>query len=247
MSDAFTDQDTRTEKRIQHFSNIKEDENSCIVDLEISERKKPRKRLRVFSIFFISVFFLGFLFSQTVAFVTLSTPPTKLSETLTPHYSTLYSQNSDFLDYASSDNGGKVFKFLSTSQHADSNSINHLISDNNSPGKCWNFEGSQATAAIKLFRTVSLQGFTLKHINSVDYSSAPRSFRVYSLNESVKTFHGAYELDLTVDHETRHSQGVYQCTHNCRAATDMVLLEITSNYGSDNTCVYQFKVHGVPV
>ena len=247
MSDASKDQEPLKQKKILYFSNLKEEENSCIVDLENSYQTSPRLRLRVFSTCFIFLFFLGILSSQILSFVNLSSLPTKQVETLIPYYYTLTAESSELLDYASSNNGGKILKSLSTASKSNPNSLTELISDSNSPDKCWNFEGSQGHIAIKLFQPISPQYFTLKHPNTLNYASAPRTFQVFSLSESVKIFHGAYELDLSILHEARHSQTTYKCLHNCSLPIEVILLEVTSNYGSPTTCVYQFKVHGVPI
>ena len=52
-------------------------------------------------------------------------------------------------------------------------------------------------------------------------------------------------FDLTIRGEKRKSSSVFECEYYCDKAVQRILVEINDNHGANNTCVYQFKVHGI--
>lgn len=63
-----------------------------------------------------------------------------------------------------------------------SNSPALLLSDDNSPGKCWGFRGNTGYATIVLSTAILPTKFTILHINLAEYSKAPRDICVYNVN-----------------------------------------------------------------
>ena len=63
-----------------------------------------------------------------------------------------------------------------------SNSPAMLLSDDNSPGKCWGFRGTPGFVTIVLSTAVLPTKFTILHANLAEYSKAPRDICVYSVD-----------------------------------------------------------------
>ena len=87
----------------------------------------------------------------------------------------------------------------------------------------------------------------------IDYSNAPKTFRIYAENEEAEEFHllGTYEFDMSIKGEYRNPVQNFRCKHqtqyliiSCMIPTQKIVLEILSNYGDpEATCVYQLMVH----
>lgn len=234
-------------KQIPHFSSIKEEDVSCVIDLENNCSGRNKKQLKGFSCCLIILFLLGFLCSQIVIFLDYSPGAEEVRESLQPSYCVNTKEKYELIDYAAVNNGGKVLRPQKGTLKPGKNSVEELISDNNAPGKCWGFEGNSATATIELFAAIFPQSFTIKHINSLDYSLAPKHFTVYSLQNNEKTLLGRYFFDAKIHEEKRTTEQLFPCKNNCDSLTRTIQLEINENYGNANTCVYQFKVHGHPL
>jgi Sad1 / UNC-like C-terminal. len=229
----------------QKFSNLKADQEECSLDLEtIPDTKQPKSFCFIFCWFF-SLFFLGFVSSQVFVFVE-NQPISKFYQEPRSSYENIYSNKKTLIDYASLTNGGRIIKEKSFPSK-NLNKIEELISENNSPGHCWAFQGESGKAVIKLYSPIYPQSFTMVHINSLNYTTAPQRFNVYRLSENEKTILGSYNFDMTIKSEFRNPVQVFECKYGCNIQTDTIVLEILKNYGSFYTCVYQFKVHGVPL
>ncbi|CAG9322227.1 SUN3_2 [Blepharisma stoltei] len=161
-----------------------------------------------------------------------------------------------YINYASITNKATVIKEHSSPEfHASlawlsNNQRESALSDDNSFGKCWAFEGEKGQLAIQLGYEIYPEQFFIKHINIVDYATAPKNFSVWSMETAVEdnecSLLGSYSFDMTIKGEKRRSWEIFKCANNCDTAITAVLLEIESNYGANDTCVYQFGLHGRP-
>lgn len=157
-----------------------------------------------------------------------------------------------FIDYALDSNGAEVIEEYSLAEYMgwftvmSSNKRKAVLSQNNEPGNCWAFDGSYGYIGIKLAARILPRNFTIFHLNSVQYFTAPKILNVYSLDyidECVLL--AKYEFDLRIQGVRRKNWGIFECQDYCDFYVERVLLEVEENYGATGTCVYQFKVHGV--
>lgn len=55
---------------------------------------------------------------------------------------------------------------------------------------------------------------------------------------------GEYQFSFKIQSEKRNPWELFECQFRCDQPLNELVLYIESNYGGDNTCVYQFGVHG---
>jgi len=110
-------------------------------------------------------------------------------------------------------------------------------------GKCWAMEGSSGNFTIHLPSPINVTSVSIDHISkmeSLDWSSAPGSFRVFGNNVLSERWRllgsGYFEPGIdTVQNFELDNPNVFH----------YLKLEINSNHGhSDYTCLYRFRVHG---
>lgn len=127
------------------------------------------------------------------------------------------------------------------------NSLQYLIDSDNSKSHCWAFEGIQGFATIRLGRAVFPHRFAVLHapvipIQLIQTFTAPRHFSLYRLSPAGKDLLGSYVFDPA------NSIQYFPCRYHCSLPLTDVRLEVEDNYGDPNvTCVYQLRVHGLPV
>lgn len=118
------------------------------------------------------------------------------------------------------------------------------------PGECWAFPGSTGYLVIQLSERIIITGFTLEHIprslasnGSID--SAPKDFSVWALRHETDLepkFLGQFRFDAD------GSSLQYYEAIRLDEPYQIVELRILSNHGKmDYTCLYRFRVHGIPV
>lgn len=166
----------------------------------------------------------------------------------------------DFVDYAAARNGALVLvEDSSPSYHGlllvwtiqeavgGLNSLQYLIDSDNSKSRCWAFEGSQGYATVRLGKPVFPRQFALFHA-PVTFTqllrtyTAPRRFSLYRISPDSKDLLGSYVFDAA------NGLQYFPCQDHCFQPLAVVRLEIEDNYGDPNvTCVYQLRVHGLPV
>jgi len=191
---------------------------------------------------FFYLFIFGFLSSQLFLYYRDSEQSSEISD-LNRRYIDKIDEN-NLIDFASASAGGKIVKEKS-SYSLKQNPIDLLISDNNSPGQCWGFEGHIGWAYIELPQTILLNSFEVIHLNSLDYSSAPKNFQLSGVEKNGqlnKIYSGS--LDMTIKSESRKTSFLFKASEVL--SYSIILLNITSNHGGKQTCVYQLKVHGQP-
>ncbi|XP_010623201.1 SUN domain-containing protein 3 isoform X2 [Fukomys damarensis] len=118
------------------------------------------------------------------------------------------------------------------------------------PGKCWAFPGSQGHILIRLARKIIPMLVTMEHISekvspSRDTSSAPKEFSVHGLQKRC----GGEEIFLGqfLYNNTGSTIQTFDLQHGISESLLCVRLKILSNWGHPSyTCVYRFRVHGVP-
>ncbi|XP_070187444.1 SUN domain-containing protein 2-like isoform X2 [Littorina saxatilis] len=131
-----------------------------------------------------------------------------------------------------------------------SNSARTVIQPDVHPGQCWAFKGDKGFIVIQLAQPIRPTSFSLEHIpkslsNDGKIDSAPKDFTVFGLTSERDTAGvnlGNYTYE-TVGKPIQHfdvqiaNPGVF----------GYVELRVLSNHGSeDYTCIYRFRVHGVP-
>jgi hypothetical protein len=207
---------------------------------------------RKFFITLGTVFVFGFLVSQILTFLNLTREEGYIPETLQPINVTKVVKDVDYLiDYASSDNGGLVNKensmpeYLGWFSSFSYNRRDSVIDNNNQPGHCWPFEGNYGFISLNLSHKIYPKSFTLVHLNTINYSNAPKYFKIFNLNGIEECLLlGTFHFDFEISGENRKNSQNFECQTHCEELTDEVLFEVIENYGSSQTCVYQLKVHG---
>ena len=224
------------------FSQIEEEQSQCELDITQFQEKRSKK-LCLCTYWFLCFFIFGFVTSQAMKYLSFS-PLLEIPMRRNFSYNSAYIEPNELIDFASSANGGKIIPLLSNSSSLQTNLIENVISENNEPGYCWGFKGKSAQVGIGLAESIRPKSFGMVYLNSLNYSTAPKEFIVFGLRENQeKVILGRYEADIYIKGETRKVDQNFECK-NCQEKFSVILLEITENYGSQFTCVYQFKVHG---
>ena len=153
------------------------------------------------------------------------------------------------IDWAADYNGAKIiYSQTSPSYYGlggeliKLNSPELILSEDNSKGNCWAFNGNRGQVTIELASAIKPTSFTLKHFNTPDYFSAPKFFCVYNPEHNFN--YGCYEFLL--EHPFSFTQN-FKCQENCSVSSSVFRVQVTSNQGSRNTCLYQVQVHGSKV
>ncbi|XP_065204769.1 uncharacterized protein LOC135834734 isoform X2 [Planococcus citri] len=117
------------------------------------------------------------------------------------------------------------------------------------PGECWAFPGSTGYLVIQLSERIIITGFTIEHIprslsaNGV-IDSAPKDFSVWALqweSDPEPKFLGQFRFD-DFGYSVQYFEAV-----RLAEPYQIVELKILSNHGKmDYTCLYRFRVHGIP-
>lgn len=120
------------------------------------------------------------------------------------------------------------------------------------PGLCWAFQDFPGYLLIKLRSKIKISGFTMEHASKKilpnnEIKSAPRKFNVWGSkgeHDQSPIMLGEYEFidnDETLQYFPIENQ---QIDH----IFEYIELRIHSNHGQlEYTCLYRFRVHGIPV
>ncbi|XP_011310199.1 uncharacterized protein [Fopius arisanus] len=120
------------------------------------------------------------------------------------------------------------------------------------PGVCWAFQDFPGYLLIKVRAPIRVSGFTLEHaprsiLPNNEMKSAPRRFNVWGLkeeNDPAPISFGEYEFldnDDSLQYFPVHN-------HDINDAYEYIELKIHSNHGQlEYTCLYRFRIHGIPV
>ncbi|XP_063977978.1 klaroid protein-like isoform X2 [Diachasmimorpha longicaudata] len=120
------------------------------------------------------------------------------------------------------------------------------------PGVCWAFQDFPGYLLIKVRAPIKVTGFTLEHaprsiLPNNEMKSAPRKFNVWGLkeeNDATPMLFGEYEF---VDSDDSLQYFPVQ-NNDIKDAYEYIELRIHSNHGQlEYTCLYRFRIHGVPV
>lgn len=119
------------------------------------------------------------------------------------------------------------------------------------PGECWAFQGSRGFLVIQLSATIKPLGFSMEHIpkslaptGTID--SAPKEFSVWGLTLEEKD-EGKLLGKFIYDSDGDPLQYFPVQTEN-EDYFSVVELKILSNWGNQKyTCLYRFRVHGIPL
>nr|XP_018898602.1 PREDICTED: SUN domain-containing protein 2-like [Bemisia tabaci] len=131
-----------------------------------------------------------------------------------------------------------------------SNNPRKAIQPGMQPGECWSFVGSTGYLVIQLSATIKIHTFSVEHIpkslsrnGSID--SAPKDFSVWGLKDEQDK--ETYFLGKFRYEENGTSLQYFSAKPQDRPF-NIVELRIESNWGNlEYTCLYRFRVHGVPV
>ncbi|KAK7004612.1 SUN domain-containing protein 1, partial [Biomphalaria glabrata] len=131
-----------------------------------------------------------------------------------------------------------------------SNSPRTVIQPNVNPGECWAFKGTSGYLVLQLSHPIQPTGFTLEHIPRSlspkgDISSAPKEFTVFGLT-SENDFQGINLGNYTYLDNGKPIQ-FFPVQNQSPRIFQHIELRILSNHGNkEYTCIYRFRVHGLP-
>ncbi|XP_077962243.1 SUN domain-containing protein 3-like [Gasterosteus aculeatus] len=125
-----------------------------------------------------------------------------------------------------------------------------LIQDRSrsSPGKAWCFAGAEGHSVVSLSHPVKITHVTLGHITKQqsltgEIHSAPKEFSVYGMAN--KDEEGIQLGTFTYDQDGPASQ-TFELPNPVKDVFSHVKLQIRSNWGNEEqTCLYNFRVHGI--
>ncbi|XP_037546905.1 SUN domain-containing protein 1-like [Nematolebias whitei] len=118
------------------------------------------------------------------------------------------------------------------------------------PGNCWAFRGSKGFLVIQLSMRISPTAVTMEHIPkalapSGILRSAPRDFSVYGLSDESEE-NGKLLGMFTYDQDGEDLQ-TFSLSEENDESFQIIEVQVLSNWGHpDYTCMYRFRVHGVP-
>lgn len=131
-----------------------------------------------------------------------------------------------------------------------SNSPRTVIQPEVHPGQCWAFKGDSGYVVIQLSVPIRPTGFSLEHIpkslsptGTID--SAPKEFTVYGLR-SESDMDGVNLGNFTYVTVGKPIQSFDVQIRNPGTFGFMELRVLTNHGNKDYTCLYRFRVHGVP-
>lgn len=119
------------------------------------------------------------------------------------------------------------------------------------PGVCWAFQDFPGYLLIKLRSLIKVTGFTMEHaqrsiLPNNEMRSAPKKFNVWGLkeeNDMEPILFGEYEFSENDD----SLQYFPIQNENIIDLYEYIELRIHSNHGQlEYTCLYRFRVHGIP-
>ncbi|KAK3781502.1 hypothetical protein RRG08_054841 [Elysia crispata] len=131
-----------------------------------------------------------------------------------------------------------------------SNSPRTVIQPNVHPGECWAFKGQSGYIVLQLSHPIQVTGFTLEHIPRSlapkgDISSAPYKFSVFGLVSESDT-QGMNLGNYTYEDNNRPIQH-YEVQNRHPGIFQLIELRVQTNHGNpEYTCIYRFRVHGLP-
>ncbi|KAL0979787.1 hypothetical protein UPYG_G00189680 [Umbra pygmaea] len=114
-------------------------------------------------------------------------------------------------------------------------------------GRCWPFQGAQATLVVALSQPTRITHITLEHLPvsqapSGNINSAPKDFSLYGLSSQSgeRTFLGTFEYNKNAE-----PTQTFQLPNPTNSGHSHVEIHILSNWGhQEYTCVYRVRVHG---
>ncbi|XP_062420368.1 uncharacterized protein LOC119217617 [Pungitius pungitius] len=118
------------------------------------------------------------------------------------------------------------------------------------PGASWCFAGTKGHAVVSLSHPIEVTDVTIGHITkrqslTGEINSAPREFSVYGLvHDNDEGIH----LGTFAYNKNGLSSQTFELPVAVKDVFSHIKLEIKTNWGDDDqTCLYNFRVHGYPV
>lgn len=166
-------------------------------------------------------------------------------------------------DFAALKNGGIVVPQLTSRSGTGGSSwlgsqkpsAREAIGRGNEPGQCWPFRGPRGFLTVKLANNIRVRSVTIMHLHpriakDGDVRDAPKDFEVYAYEPRAP---GSTERGLgrrfPVGGGTFTAESgcwTFPMMHHTDRIFRYVTLNITSNHGGMDTCLYRFMVHGDP-
>lgn len=134
-----------------------------------------------------------------------------------------------------------------------------VLRENNSFTQCWSIGGHNAGLGIQLTGPGYLYAVSIEHNLQAligDHRSAPRDFRIWGIldsgnyaNGQVETYRAAGSMILLTSFtynaaSVLPNQNFTVPSEARRHLVNRIVVEITSNWGGKNTCVYGIRVYG---
>lgn len=230
------------EQAICSTHNVLNDLCRCTSKLKKLSKPSTSSPFSLCSNLFLFLFIFGFLTCQLVFYYKDSLKLPGVPDQNRRYIEKI--EETGFIDFASASAGGKIIKDKST-KGLKQNPIDLLINENNEQGQCWGFDGHIGWAYIELSQTVKIKSVEIIHLNSLDYSSAPKNFYLVGVQangEAKEILAGS--LDMTIKSESRKSSFLFNVAELNPFSS--ILINVTSNHGGKQTCVYQLKIYGRP-
>ena len=109
------------------------------------------------------------------------------------------------------------------------------------------FETSDVYVTISLYAPIIVTHVTIEHINRelvLNWNSAPKEFVVYGSNN--QGFNDPKVLLTETFDINGHYLQTFETSVQSKRSFQYIKFSISSNYGSEYTCIYRLRVHGIP-
>lgn len=143
-----------------------------------------------------------------------------------------------------------ISSFLGKVLHDNSSFPELAISQGVAKGECFAFEGGVGNLTVRLGKPIHAGAVTIEHLNKIygtlGGTSAPRAFTVWGFRDApslhrgqgTRLLDGEYILD-----DLDIIQTFREVNPAATQPVSFVTLEVKSNWGSEYTCLYRFRVH----
>ncbi|OAV95964.1 hypothetical protein PTTG_03232 [Puccinia triticina 1-1 BBBD Race 1] len=115
-------------------------------------------------------------------------------------------------------------------------------------GTCWPFHQTTGQIAIRLSRTIWVEGIIICHVLrslAYDIQTAPKKFELWGLDRLRPNGEGSLLVEGTYSISSSENTQYFPVPQTKSKVYSEVLLKITSNHGNlDFTCIYRVQVHG---
>ncbi|KAJ6455504.1 UNC-like C-terminal-domain-containing protein [Mycena vitilis] len=125
-------------------------------------------------------------------------------------------------------------------------------------GECWPFEGGRGHITIRLAERANISNLTIQRVvpfSSAGISQAPRAISLWGLFPLPRDVHSTdsfillaqIEYDISADSRSLSSTQTFPVQPaESWDGFRLMVLDVTSNWGSPSTCISRVRIHGIP-